>query len=114
VIDTLKLSRKLYQAGMDREVAEAVSEGLAEAITTNAATKDDLKAQEDRLDARIDGAKERLTLRLNAFEERVEARLRTLEERFLARLESAHWRTLAAVAAMLLANVVVTWRLVGG
>ena len=41
-IDTLKFVRKLTEAGVERPVAEAIVEGLAEADTSDLATKADL------------------------------------------------------------------------
>jgi hypothetical protein len=41
-IDTLKFVRKLTEAGMERSVAEAIVEGIAEADTSALATKADL------------------------------------------------------------------------
>jgi hypothetical protein len=41
-IDTLKFVRKLTEAGMERKIAEAFVEGLAEADTSELATKADL------------------------------------------------------------------------
>jgi hypothetical protein len=41
-IDTLKFVRKLTEAGMERHTAEALAEGLAEADTSDLATKTDL------------------------------------------------------------------------
>jgi hypothetical protein len=41
-IDTLKFVRKLTEAGMERRMAEAIVEGLAEADTSELATKADL------------------------------------------------------------------------
>jgi len=41
-IDTLKFVRKLTEAGMERPVAEAIVEGLAETDTSALATKADL------------------------------------------------------------------------
>ena len=41
-IDTLKFVRKLTEAGVERAVAEAIVEGLAEADTWDLATKADL------------------------------------------------------------------------
>lgn len=44
-IDTLKFARRLTEAGMERQVAEAIVEGLAEADTSELATKSDLKIE---------------------------------------------------------------------
>jgi hypothetical protein len=41
-IDTLKFVRKLTEAGMERPMAEAIAEGLAETDTSELATKADL------------------------------------------------------------------------
>lgn len=41
-IDTLKFLRKLTEAGMERGMAEAIVEGLAEADTSDLATKGDV------------------------------------------------------------------------
>ena len=41
-IDTLKFARKLTEAGMERPMAEAIVEGLAEADTSELVTKADL------------------------------------------------------------------------
>jgi hypothetical protein len=41
-MDTLKFLRKLTDAGMDRRMAEAIVEGVAEADTSDLATKTDL------------------------------------------------------------------------
>lgn len=41
-IDTLKFVRKLTEAGVERQAAEAIAEGLAEADTSTLATKQDL------------------------------------------------------------------------
>jgi hypothetical protein len=41
-IDTLKYARKLTEAGMEPRMAEAIVEGLAEADTSDLATKSDL------------------------------------------------------------------------
>jgi hypothetical protein len=43
-IDTLKFVRKLTDAGMERSVAEAIADGLAEADTSELATKGDMGA----------------------------------------------------------------------
>lgn len=42
-IDTLKFSTRLAEAGLPREAAEAVAEGLAEADLAEVATKSDIE-----------------------------------------------------------------------
>jgi uncharacterized membrane protein YqiK len=51
-IDTLKFVRKLTDAGMERRLAEAIVEGLADADTSELATKADVA----RVEAKIETA----------------------------------------------------------
>jgi hypothetical protein len=51
-IDTLKFVRKLTDAGMERRLAEAIVEGLADTDTSELATKADIA----RVEAKIDTA----------------------------------------------------------
>jgi hypothetical protein len=140
VIDTLKLSRRLHEAGMTREAAEALTEGLADAFEASVASKNDLRATEERLAVRIDAVEHRMDERFAAVEQRMDERfaavdarftaveqrmderfsvaeqredekLASLENRLTARMEAFHWRTLAGMAAMLLAHLIVIWRL---
>lgn len=60
-IDTLKFVRRLTDAGMERPMAEAIVEGIAEADTSELATKADIgrleaatKADIARLEAKIE------------------------------------------------------------
>ena len=48
-IDTLRFVRKLTEAGVDRQMAEAIVEGLSEADTSELATKADLGRAEAAL-----------------------------------------------------------------
>ena len=50
-MDTLKFVRKLTEAGMDRPIAEAIVEGLAEADMSDLATKADIGTIRGDLDA---------------------------------------------------------------
>lgn len=43
-IDTLKFAKRLTEAGLDQRAAEAIVEGLAEADTSELATKSDVSA----------------------------------------------------------------------
>jgi hypothetical protein len=52
-IDTLNFVRRLTGAGMDRPLAEAIVEGLAEADTSELATKTDVTACRTELQAEI-------------------------------------------------------------
>jgi hypothetical protein len=56
-IDTLKFVRKLTDAGVERPVAEAIADGLAEADTSEPATKADLAALKAELKADINAVR---------------------------------------------------------
>ena len=51
--DTHKFVKELTAAGMKTEQAEVLASSYASLLTDRIATKDDLKALEDRLNARI-------------------------------------------------------------
>ena len=54
--DTLKLAKRLQEAGMDREQAEAQAEALSEAMDSgiqDLATKQDLRLLEGHVDGRF-------------------------------------------------------------
>ena len=60
--DTLKLTRRLEEAGLDRKQAEALAEALAEAIDSGAqdlATKHDITMLESKLGRKIEILEER-------------------------------------------------------
>jgi hypothetical protein len=52
-IDTLKFVRRLTEAGMERQMAEAIVEGLAEADMSEVATKADIARVESKIDTAI-------------------------------------------------------------
>ena len=52
-IDTLEFVRKLTDAGMERPMAEAIVEGIAEADTSELATKADVARLEAKIDTSI-------------------------------------------------------------
>jgi hypothetical protein len=43
MLDTLKLTKRLEGAGLERQVAEAMAEAFAESTSETVATKDDLR-----------------------------------------------------------------------
>lgn len=52
-IDTLKFVRRLTEAGMERQMAEAIVEGLAEADMSEVATKADIARVEAKIDTAV-------------------------------------------------------------
>jgi hypothetical protein len=53
MIDTLKLSKRLQEAAMPKEQAEALAEGLRDAINEELVTKQDLQAAVALLEVKI-------------------------------------------------------------
>jgi hypothetical protein len=64
--DTHKFVKELTGAGMKTEQAEVLASSYAGLLTDRIATKDDLKALEDRLNARIAYAQVAAVLALSA------------------------------------------------
>ena len=62
--DTHKFVKELTAAGMKTEQAEVLASSYATLLTDRIATKDDLKALEDGMDARFEALKDRLNARI--------------------------------------------------
>ena len=62
--DTHKFVKELTAAGMKTEQAEVLASSYAGLLTDRIATKDDLKALEDRMDARFEALEDRLNARI--------------------------------------------------
>ena len=62
--DTHKFVKELTAAGMKTEQAEVLASSYATLLTDRIASKDDLKALEDRLDARFEALKDQLNARI--------------------------------------------------
>ena len=82
MLDTLKLTKRLEGAGVERPVAEAMAEAFAESTAETVATKDDLRHE--------------------AAELRTELR---------AEMQTFRWQVIAAVALMLLIHLGAVWGL---
>ena len=62
--DTHKFVKELTAAGMKTEQAEVLASSYATLLTDRIATKDDLKALEDQMDARFEALEDRLNARI--------------------------------------------------
>jgi hypothetical protein len=60
MLDTLKFSKRLQEAGFTAHQAEAQAQALWEAIEGTVATKQDLREVETRLNGRIDSLEARM------------------------------------------------------
>ena len=86
--DTLKAAKRLKDAGLEENQAEALVEVIGSTLTENLATKDDLAAVEERLDGKISAVEERLNGKIasvrgdiSAVEERLNGKIASVEER---------------------------------
>ena len=74
VIDTLRFSDKLKEAGFAERQADGLTRALSEELLEQLATKADIKALKDSLNARMDT--------LNARIDSISGRIDSLENRF--------------------------------
>ena len=74
VFDTHRAVKDLAAAGFPGAQVEALVEIVGAAVGENAATKSDLDAQEQRLNARIDAAEQRTNARIDSMEQRLTIR----------------------------------------
>jgi hypothetical protein len=90
MLDTLKLTKRLEDAGLERQVAEAMAEAFAESTSETVATKDDLQHEAATLRAEIHS---------------VGSELRT-------EMQAIRWQVIAAVALLLLVHLSAVWGIV--
>ncbi len=95
--DTHAFVKMLIAAGVPEPQAEVHAQALSEIVIEHLATKDDLRASE-----------ERVMMKLGAMEERFEAKLGGMEERFEARLKDVELRLTPRLGAMLVAAVAIS------
>ena len=64
MIDTLRASRRLQEAGFEEAQADALVGVLADDLADSVATKSDIALLEERLNARINALEQRMIIRL--------------------------------------------------
>ena len=113
--DTHEFVKELTGTGMKAEQAEVLARTYANLLTDRLATKDDLKALEQRVNGRIDllhkdieglhkdmqAQEERLTAKMEAQEERLNGRIDGLHKDMQAQIEKAQTRTVIMVTGIL-------------
>ena len=88
--DTHKFVKELTAAGMKTAQAEVLANSYATLLTDRIATKDDLRALEDRLSPKV-----------SALEDSVNARFEALEDRLNARIAYAQVASVVALSAVI-------------
>ena len=98
--DTLKYSKRLKDVGVPEKQAEAEAEALAEVLEVNLkdlATKEDLKALEERLSHKISSVDNKITV----IEERLSDKIAMLEQRMTIKLGGLMVIAVSAVATLI-------------
>jgi hypothetical protein len=90
MMDTLKLTKRLEGAGVERPVAEAMAEAFAESTAETVATKDDLRHEAGNL----------------------RTEMQALASQLRTEMQTFRWQVIAAVALMLLIHLGGVWGIV--
>jgi chromosome segregation ATPase len=101
MLDTLKLTKRLEGAGLERQVAEAMAEAFAESTSETVATKDDLRHEVATLRAEIHSLGSELRTEMHS----LGSELRT-------EMQTFRWQIIAAVALLLLVHLSAVWGIV--
>jgi len=101
MMDTLKLTKRLEGAGVERPLAEAMAEAFAESTAETVATKDDLRHEAGNLRTEMQALGSQLRTEMQA----LGSQLRT-------EMQTFRWQVIAAVALMLLIHLGGVWGIV--
>jgi len=90
MLDTLKLTKRLEDAGVERRIAEAMAEAFAEGTIETVATKQDLREESAAL----------------------RAEMRSESAALRSEMQTFRWQVIAAVALLLLIHLGGVWGIV--
>jgi DNA-binding transcriptional MerR regulator len=98
-MNTLKIAKRMQDAGMSPQQSEALANVLDEEVHGDLVTSVELGASVDRLETKIDALEERLESKIDALEGRLEAKIDAVEGRLeakidnsLVRMENTMWK----------------------
>jgi CHASE3 domain sensor protein len=122
-LDTLKPTKRLEGAGLERQVAEGMAEAFAESTTETVATKDDLRHEAAALRSEIHASGSELRTEMQALgsELRTEMRalrsalrteMRALGSELRTEMQALRWQVIGAVALLLLVHLSAVWGIV--
>ena len=100
VFDTHRAVKDLEEAGFPEAQAEALVEIVGLAVGENAATKGDLDATEQRLEAKFTAFEQKMEIRFAAAEQQMEIRFAAQEEKFNARIDALESKLNADIRAV--------------
>ena len=113
MFDTLAIARRLADAGIEPAHADALTDAIRDAAehhrAADLATRADLTAQGDRIDARIAAQDDRIDARFAAQDDRVDARFAAQDDRVDARiatLEARIYRAMLLQAGVIIGAIV--------
>ena len=113
MFDTLAIARRLTDAGIEPAHADALTAAIRAAAehhrAADLATRADLAAQYDRIDARITAQDDRIDARITAQDDRFDARLAAqdgLTDAKLATLEARIYRAMLLQAGVIVGAIV--------
>ena len=113
MFDTLAIARRLADAGIEPAHADALTDAIRDAAehhrAADLATRADLTAQYDRIDARITAQDDRFDARITAQDDRFDARFAAQDDRVDARiatLEARIYRAMLLQAGVIIGAIV--------
>jgi hypothetical protein len=113
-IDTLAYVKALEGAGVDRTLAEAHLKAMTDAVIPALATKADLRALEQRMDARfdrqdskIDQLANRLDSKIDLIADRQDSKISLLETKMERNFEAMRALVMQSTLAMLLGTLAI-------
>jgi predicted nucleic acid-binding Zn-ribbon protein len=80
-MDTLAISRRLREAGLEQPAAEAITSAIRDAVDSHAASKADLDLLAERIERRIDTSISAVERRLDASASETDGRLNALDSK---------------------------------
>ena len=120
MFDTLAIARRLTDAGIEPAHADALTAAIRDAAehhrAADLATRADLAAQDDRIDARITAQDDRFDAKLAALDDRFDARIAALDDRTdakLAALEARIYRAMLLQAGVIVGAIAAILRFAG-
>ena len=113
-IDTLAYVKALEGAGVDRMTAEAHLKAMTDAVIPELVTKSDLRALEQRMDARFDNVDARFATQENKFDAKIDkleakltGRIDLLEAKIDRNFEAMRGLVMQSTLAMLLGTLAI-------
>ena len=83
-LNTLKIAKRMEEAGMPRPQCEALATALNDEVSSNLVTNSDLGVAVDRLETKIEGVEQRLDARIDRLDDKIDASL--------VRVENTMWK----------------------